>query len=399
MKVFNDVKLHKTIEQAINAERIVGTSIIVAKEGEIIFEKYAGWADRENKKPVNENTAFRLTSMTKPLVSCAALALVEKGLMQLDDPITNWLPDFTPQFNGRRAYITLRHLLTHTSGLSYGFLSANNEPYLSAGISDGFDERTLSLEENLRRLANVPLMFEPGTNWCYSLSTDVLGAVLEKICQQPLPEIVRHYVTKPLDMVNTGFTVIDPERFAKAYADSLEPGGKARPMQVSDQVLLSGCGPIHYAPGRINNPNAYFSGGSGMIGTAGDYLKFLEMIRQGGQSILNETSVKWMTEDAVQDFEVPAAGPGCGFGMGFAVIRDPKVAGTPRQVGSYDWGGVYGTKMFVDPKMGLTVIILTNTALEGLMGFYSEVANAIYEGLIPQAMSSNVVIKEDVVNR
>jgi CubicO group peptidase (beta-lactamase class C family) len=398
MKEKMQTLLQPVIDQAITDSEIVGTSIIVAKDGEVVFESHSGLADRENEQLVNEDTVFRLASMTKPIVSAAAMVLVEKGMLDLDAPITNWLPQFTPKLaNGENATITVRHLLTHTSGLSYGFLSPDNEPYYSAGVSDGLDEKVLSLEENLQRLASVPLMFAPGTAWCYSLSTDILGAILEKVCQQSLPEIVEQYVTKPLGMNNTTFYVESLSKLAKAYADKSDDMEYARAMQPEDQVLLPGCGPIHYAPGRIANKQAYPSGGAGMAGTARDYLTFLETIRQGGGTILSIDSINSMTQDAVHGFDVAAAGPGYGFGMGFAVVRDSEKAGTPRQDGSYEWGGVYGSKMFVDPKAKISVVILTNTALAGLMTFPEKVTNAIYKALsmedkfMPEEVEANPI--------
>ncbi len=225
------------------------------------------------------------------------------------------------------------------------------------------------------------MFFEPGSAWCYSLATDVVGAILEQACGQPLSVIVEKYVTGPLSMKDTTFHLKEKETkyLTQAYADK-GSAVVARLMQAKDQVLLEGCGPIHYAPNRVTNLKAYRSGGSGMIGTAKDYLIFLEAIRCGGAPILSTDSVKLLTQDAIQNLGETAVGPGYGFGMGFAVIRDPSSAGTPRSEGSYDWGGVYGTKMFVDPQAGLSVVMLTNTALEGLTGSFSiELTQAIYD--------------------
>jgi CubicO group peptidase (beta-lactamase class C family) len=380
MKVFADA-LHRVIGKAIEENRVVGTSVIVAKNGDVLFEHHAGLADREKKSPVTEKTVFRLASMTKPIVSTVALALVEKGVLDLDVPINCWLPMFTPKLpNGENATITLRHLLTHTSGLAYGFLFADNEPYRSAGVSDGLDETVLSLSENLRRLSSVPLMFVPGSAWCYSLGIDVVGAILEEVCQEPLAKIVERYITGPLQMENTTFHVKNTDYLAQAYADSHDVGGKARLMQAQDQVLSPGGGAINFAPGRISNAQAYASGGSGMAGTARDYLKFLETIRQGGHPILHSGTTKFLTQDAIENLEGSA--PGFGFSMGFAVLRNPNIAETPQSVGSYKWGGVYGTKMFVDPKMQLSAVMLTNTALEGTFGnFPMDIIRAIYASL------------------
>lgn len=374
-------KLMPIIEEAIKVGKIVGTNILITHDGHTIFELHTGWANREEKKVVNEGTLFRLASMTKAIVTAAAMALVEKGILQQDAPITNWLPDFRPVSpNGKILPIFLKHLLTHTSGLSYSFLSPDNEPYHSAGISDSMDETVLSLEENLKRLASVPLMFNPGEGWSYSLSTDVLGAVIEKACGKSLPVIVKEYVTGPLNMQDTAFQVDEKDRLALPYADN--PGGMARLMQEKDQMRLEGFGLIHYAPNRIFNKLAYPSGGSGMVGTAKDYLVFLEALRKGGYPILQPGSVKLMAQDAVPHFDVPAAGPGYGFGMGFAIVRDSEKANTPRLPGTYTWGGVYGTHMFVDPKMKLSVVILTNTALEGITGkFPINITRVLYDVL------------------
>lgn len=380
--------INKIIDSAIERGLIVGTSVIVAKDSNVIFERHAGFANREYEKMVSEATIFRLASMTKPIVSAAAMVLIERRLLDLDAPITTWLPDFTPTLlDGTPAVITVRHLLTHTSGLTYGFLDSQNEPYKSAGVSEGLDDSVLSLDENLARLTRVPLSFAPGTSWCYSLSTDVLGAVLEKVCGKPLSDIVAETITGPLGMHDTLFHIdARDERYARlstAYADAAETDTKARVMEEKDSVLLAeGCGLIHYAPSRIMNQNAYASGGAGMAGTARDYIKFLEAIRTGGGGIISQDSVNLMTEDLVPTFDVPAAGPGYGFGMGFAIVRDPATAGTPRKPGSFEWGGVYGSKMFVDPKSGLSVVMMTNTAVHGLMGSYSsDLTKAIYEGL------------------
>lgn len=380
--------INKIIDSAIERGLIVGTSVIVVKDGKIAFEGHAGSANRGAGNRVSANTIFRLASMTKPIVSAAAMVLIERGLLNLDAPITTWLPDFTPTLpDGTPAVITVRHLLTHTSGLTYGFLDSQNEPYKSAGVSDGLDDSVPSLDENLARLARVPLLFAPGTSWCYSLSTDVLGAVLEKICGKPLSDIVAETVTGPLGMYDTLFHIdASDERYARlstAYADATETDTKARVMEEKDSVLLAeGCGLIHYAPSRIMNPNAYASGGAGMAGTARDYIKFLEVIRTGGGGIISKDAVNLMTEDLVPTFDVSAAGPGYGFGMGFAIVRDSATAGTPRKPGSFEWGSVYGSKMFVDPTSGLSVVMITNTAVHGLMGSYSsDLTKAIYEVL------------------
>lgn len=252
-------RLNAAIDAAVNEERIVGAVVLAALDGDVIYEQAAGWANRESLQPMQANTIFRLASMSKPIISAATLALCEQGKIHLDDPITKYLPEFRPRMtNGRVPEIRLWHLLTHTAGLGYGFdIPPDNEPYASAGISDGIDNTGISLEENLRHLASVPLFYEPGSAWRYSLAIDVLGAAIERATGSALPEIVRSLVTVPLGMVDTDFTVSDPSRLAPAYADSLVRGEPARIMTDPDTLRKDLGGVVHYAPRRALDPTVF----------------------------------------------------------------------------------------------------------------------------------------------
>ena len=372
-------RLNAAIDAAVNEERIVGAVVLAALDGDVIYEQAAGWANRESLQPMQANTIFRLASMSKPIVSAATLALCEQGKIHLDDPITKYLPEFRPRMtNGRVPEIRLWHLLTHTAGLGYGFdIPPDNEPYASAGISDGIDNTGISLEENLRRLASVPLFYVPGSEWRYSLAIDVLGAAIERATRSALPEIVRSLVTVPLGMVDTDFTVSDPSRLATAYADSLVREEPARIMIDPDTLRKELGGVVHYAPRRALDTTAFLSAGSGMVGTARDYLRFLETLRQGGAPILQAETAQCMVEDQVP--LLTAGDPGNGFGFGFGIVRDPDAAKTPKGVGSWGWAGIYGTTFWVDPAVRLSVIALTNTALEGVTGsFAANVVDAVY---------------------
>jgi CubicO group peptidase (beta-lactamase class C family) len=333
-------------------------------------------ADREAGQPMREDTVFRLASMTKPIVSVAALSLVEKGRLALDAPVTRYLPGFQPKLpDGSTPVITIRQLMTHTAGLSYGFLQPPDGPYRRAGISDGLDQPGLAMEENLRRIASVPLSYPPGTGWGYSVATDVLGAVLEQAAGAPLPEITRQLVTAPLGMTHSGFAVADPGRLAKPYADATPRPERMRP----EQQLPFGEGVISFAPGRVFDPASFPSGGAGMVGTAGDFLRLLESLRRGGAPVLSPDSVRLLTTNAVGDLPVQAAGPCWGFGLGVSVLLDPATAGTPQSAGTWQWGGVYGHSWFVDPAQRLTVVAMTNTAVEGMSGaFPRAVRDAVY---------------------
>ncbi|MBV8214114.1 MAG: beta-lactamase family protein [Verrucomicrobia bacterium] len=375
-----DTEIDNVIDTALALNRIVGAVLVVAYHGEIVYQRAAGFADREARRLATPDTIFRLASITKPIVSAAALALVEQGKLGLDDPVTKWLPEFRPTLpNGVPAVITIRQLLTHTSGLSYGFQEAEDGSYHRANVSDALDQPGLSIAENLRRLASAPLVFEPGTSFQYSLALDVLGEVLTRVQGVSLPEVTAALVTEPLGMRDTSFWVQDPATLAAAYSD-----GVLTPVRMNDHHVIPfppGAG-VSFAPGRALDPASYPSGGAGMVGTAGDFVKFLETLRTGGAPILRSETVKAMTTNQTGDFVIDPEIPGWGFGFGAAILLNPILAQTPQSVGTYRWGGAYGHSWFVDPQLELTVVALTNTAFEGMAGgFRFAIRDAIYRGI------------------
>jgi len=254
-------RLDAVVDGAIG-ERIVGAVLLVAQDGEIVYRRAAGHADREAGKPVTEDTIFRLASVTKPMVAAAALSLVEAGIIGIDDPVTRFLPAFRPRLaDGSEPVITVRHLLTHTSGLIYGYSRA-------AGISEGMDKPGRGMEENLAKIAAQPLAFAPGTSWRYSVAIDVLGGLMEKAAGKSLPAIVAERITGPLGLGDTEFTASKPDRLATAYAD-----GSPRPIRMADHQPVQGKdGMLLFAPQRTFDPASFPSGGAGMVGTARDFL-------------------------------------------------------------------------------------------------------------------------------
>jgi CubicO group peptidase (beta-lactamase class C family) len=373
-------KLDSVIERAIAEQRIVGAVVLVAHDGAVVYRRAAGHADRETGRALRENDIFRYASLSKPIVSAAALALVERGKLGLDDAVTKWLPWFRPRLaDGSEATIRVHHLLTHTAGLSYGFNEAPDSPYHRAGISDGLDHTNVSLEENLRRLASVPLYHAPGAAWRYSLATDVLGAVVERAGGAPLPDVVTALVTGPLGLKDTHFHTSDTTRLITAYAN-----GVPAPIRMREEyrLPLGEAAGVRFAPARALDAAAYPSGGAGMVGTAPEFLAFLEALRNGGAPILRPATVAEMTRNHTGSMAAAGVGPGWGFGLGFAVLEDATAAGTPQSPGSFWWGGAYGNAWWVDPARKLSVVALANTTPEGLSGtFPLAVRDAVYEAL------------------
>jgi CubicO group peptidase (beta-lactamase class C family) len=371
-------RIDSVIEQAITAQRLVGAVVLVSHDGRLVYQSAKGLADRESKHPMQINTVFRLSSVSKPIVSAAALALVDQGKLSLEDPVTKWLPDFRPKLaSGEAPTITVRQLLIHTSGLGYKFAQKPGSAYYQAGVSDGFDELRISLDENLRRLATTPLFSRPGEAWRYSLSIDVLGAVVEKASGKSLPQAVAELVTQPLGLHDTAFWAKEPARLAVAYYDS-----KPAPMRMTEpqSVPYGEGGQLTYSPSRALDPNAYPSGGGGMIGTAPDFMRFLETIRTGGKPILNAATAASMMRNQIGS--LPGPGPGVGFGFGGAIVVDPAATHTPQSPGTWQWGGIYGHSWFVDPARKLTVVAFTNTGLEGMWGkFTLDLRDAVYDSV------------------
>jgi CubicO group peptidase (beta-lactamase class C family) len=361
-------RLDGVIDRAIAEAHVVGVVMLVARAGTVVYQRAAGAADREAQRAMTMDTIFRYSSLSKPIVSATALALIERGQLALEDPVTKWIPEFRPCLaDGWEPVITLRHLLTHTAGLSYKFSEPPDGPYHRANVSDGMDQPGLEFDENLRRLASVPLLFPPGTAWNYSLATDVLGKVIERVSGLSLQEAVARTITQPLKMQDTAFVTRDPARLAVPYAS-----GDPKPVRMSDpHAVPFPPGEMLFSPSRTLDTSSYPSGGTGMAGTASDFLSFLEALRRGGQGLLQPATVRLMTSNAIDDLPM-LMGPGWGFGLGVAVLKDPAAANVPQGKGTWRWGGVYGHHWFVDPVHELSVVVLTNTALVGMIGEFPD---------------------------
>lgn len=374
-------RVQAVLQQTLDERRLVGAVVLIARNGELIHRQATGFADRESGHLMTLDTVFRLASVSKPIVSAAAMVLVAQGRLDLDEGVDRWLPEFRPRLpDGRPARITARQLLSHTSGLGYRFLETDlNGPYARAGVSDGMDTTGISLEENLRRIASVPLLYEPGTAWHYSLSIDVIGALIERIHGTPLDVAVHQLVTGPLGMTDTGFVANDARRMATHYVSDTP-----QPHRLEEEEMVpvyEGTVGIRYNPSRNFDAAAFPSGGAGMVGTASDLLRLLEALRERRGALLPDALIDEMGRDQTGGGELPAA-PGFGFGLGFSVLRDPQLAGSPESAGTWRWGGAYGHAWFVDPAQGLSVVAFTNTLYEGMHGrFVTDLRDAIYGAL------------------
>ena len=366
------------IDTALAEKRIVGGVILAMQNGDLLYHRAAGLADRERNISMREDAVFRLASLTKPLVTAAALRMAELGKIALSHPVTRYLPDFRPALpNGEIPVITLRHLLTHTAGLAYRFMQPDGGAYERAGVSDGADEPGRSMEENLKRIARAGLFYRPGEKWEYSVAIDVLGAVLQVVGGQDLEATMQRYVAGPLAAPSLSFDLTDDQRMrlVTPYADRAP-----EPVRIPDEGLrvrfpdgfpiYAGLAGIDLVPARVFNRDSFRSGGGGMNGTAGDMLKFVEAIRTGGAPILSPESVQAMMTVQTGDLPIVNRGPGWAFGYGGSILTDPAAALSPQSPGTFGWGGVWGHTWFIDPARRISMVSLSNTAFEGMMGRY-----------------------------
>lgn len=348
--------------------RAAGTVTLVMQRGKEVFSHASGMADREANRAMAMHTIFRIASQSKAITSVAAMILVEEGTLALNEPISRWLPAFAnatvsvPADSGQsgrktvpvRRAITLRDLMTHTAGMSYGREAWLDSAYTPRGLGAAagagwyFADKNVPICEAVAPLAELPLAAQPGERFVYGYAIDVLGCLVEKASGMPLDRFVTERITRPLEMRSTSFCLApaDRERFAAVYA--MQAGTVVR---APDGPLGQG----DYADG----PCRSFSGGAGLLSTAGDYARFLEMLRRGGTldgvRILSPASVALMTQDHIGALY---GVPGRGFGLGFEVLLDPGKAQEYGEVGRWAWGGAYHTSYWVDPEHELVAVLM-----------------------------------------
>lgn len=347
----------------IEAGRLAGVVTMVARHGKIVHHDAVGKYGMDNDKPMDTDALFRIYSMTKPITTVAAMMLYEEGAFQLDDPVSKYIPELAGQKVIRDGVLvdaasemTIVQLMTHTAGLTYGGIDEHpvEKAYAEAKLFESAD-----LDEFVQKLGTIPLRFEPGTRYHYSVATDVLGVVVERLSGLSLDVFFAQRIFAPLGMRDTFFNVPEDklDRLVSNHYWDREQGA---------MVLMSG------DSGRPPTGVTLFSGGGGLISTAMDYMIFCEMLRKGGSyagiRILGSKTIQYMTlnhlSDAVRNEaadEYPAYHlyPGQGFGLGFGVITEPQHVPVISSLGAYSWGGAANTKFWIDPEEGLVAIFMS----------------------------------------
>jgi CubicO group peptidase (beta-lactamase class C family) len=364
-------RLTTAFRREIEDRKVPGTVMLIARKGKLVYASALGVRDPSTADPMRMDTIFRIYSMTKPMVSVAAMILVEDGALQLTDPVARWLPAFkdvkVSTSSGDVAAqrpMTVQDLLRHTAGLPYGELTQNaavKDALTQAGLFKPgvieFDIRDMTGGQQVERLARIPLIHQPGTTWEYSLATDVLGRVVEAASGKRLGDFMSERLFKPLKMSETGFWVPEAKlaRLAQPFDKDPLGGAAITLINVSSQ------------PGND-------SGGAGGLSTAGDYLRFAQMLGNGGtldgQRVLSRTTVRLMTSDHLGSRIQIAPTPGGAvlgassytFGLGFAVRPGDGLAPVPGSAGDFYWGGYAGTFFWVDPKEHLVAVFMVQSA-------------------------------------
>jgi Beta-lactamase class C and other penicillin binding proteins len=359
-------RIDSVLERAVARGEIAGAVALVMRDGQPVYEHAAGWADREAARRMRVDDIFRIASQTKALTSVGIMALVEEGKLSLRDPVSRYIAAFAHTTvavrgdTGRvvapaRRPITIRDLLTHTSGISYGVDSLVGPLYAARGLGPmaGWGWYTADKDEpvctTMERLAALPFVSQPGDRFVYGYSTDVLGCVIERVSGQPLDVFLRTRITEPLGMRDTHFFLPAEHRgrLVTVYAS----GSDGRAARAPDGPRGQG--------NYVDGPRRNFSGGAGLLSTAHDYARFLQMLLNGGTldgvRILAPSTVALMTSNQTGTLY---SSDGEGFGLGFSTVERPGAGGRVESVGTYGWGGAYGSKYEVDPRQRLVLVYM-----------------------------------------
>ena len=355
-------RIGPAMQQQIDKGIFPGAVTLVARDGKVVHFEAHGYLDAAKTKPMRKDAVFKLASMTKPIVTTAAMMLVEQGAMKLNDPVSQWIPELkdvkveTPTGDVALARaITVQDLMRHTAGLVYGG-SARSARIKEAYAKENIEalEVDISADEMLKRLGQIPLAHQPGTFWEYSVATDVLGLLLERVSRKPLDKLLDELLFRPLGMRDTAFWV--PPEKVERLADTLDTDAQKGWMTKAYRI---------FTPPSLKN---YLKGGAGLVGTAEDYLKYAQMMANGGHAegkrFLSKKTVAFMLSDhtvGLGGTTIATTGPGYGFGLGYGVRLHDGFAWVPGSKGDAMWAGAWGTSFWIDPQERLVGILMAQS--------------------------------------
>jgi CubicO group peptidase (beta-lactamase class C family) len=383
-------RIGSAVQHDIDDKRIAGAVTLVVRHGHVAWFKSQGMMDREAGKPMAPDAMFRICSMTKPITSVAVMMLYEEGRFLLDDPVSKYLPEFkNPKVLVKPASgepysipatkgITIRDLLRHTSGITYNWNDELGPMYNKAGVASGLLQFEGTIGDSVKHLASLPLLFNPGGRFEYSLGVDVLGRLVEVVSGKPLDEFFRSRIFEPLGMKDTYFYPPDNklDRLATAYTYYPEKGLNRFP----DTPITEGSF-VYSADYPSRGPKKLFSGGAGLVSTAMDYARFCQMMLDGGKfgntRLLSRKTVELMTQD-----QLGKIGPDQGFGLGFGVAGVKGPLSELGSVGEYNWGGFFYTEFTIDPKEQMIVVFMAQLHPTGDLTLNEEVNVLAYQAII-----------------
>ena len=383
-------RITTTVQRAIDDKRIAGAVTLVARRGSVAWFKAQGMMDREVGKPMRTDAIFRICSMSKPITSLAVMMLYEEGAFLLDDPVSKYIPEFRnpkvlvkppsgPSYTVPASKeITIRNLLTHTSGITYTWNPMLGQMYKDAKVADGLIQYDGTIGESVKHLAALPLLFNPGERFEYSLGVDVLGYLVEVVSGKTFDEFLRTRIFEPLGMKDTSFFVPDGkvDRVATAYTWYAGKGLSRFP----DTPIVEG--PFSYsADYPYHGPKKLYSGGAGLCSTAEDYARFCQLMLDNGKlgitRLISRKTVELMTHD-----QLGKAGPDQAFGLGFGIngVKGPMAElGSP---GEYNWGGFYYTSFVIDPKEQMITIFMAQMHPDSGRGLQNLFHTLAYQAII-----------------
>ncbi len=373
-------RIDRVVEDAIDRKQIAGAVALISRRGKVAYFNRFGMLDIEAGKLMRRDAIFRIASMTKAITSVGVMMLAEEGRFLLNDPVSRYLPEFkdmkvlVPAAEGAAAdppyelvsakgEITIRNLLTHTSGITCRFFGLEHftDLYKEAGISDGLSQTEGTIGEMVHKLARMPLRHNPGEEYSYGLSTDVLGRLIEVVSGMPLDQFLRDRLFRPLGMNDTHFFLPSQKvsRLAAVYAPHENREGGIT--KLPEETLQTGAA-VYSSTYPYQGPRTYFSGGAGLSSTTSDYWRFLQMLLNEGEflgrRILSRKTVEMMTVNHIGDLRAVPFREGEAFGLGFAVHLGPGESGRYGSTGDFSWGGFFSTSFWVDPKEELIGIFM-----------------------------------------